>query len=107
MLRKASVVEIKTLLDAGPKCAIVMHRGPDGDAIGSSLGWFHLLQKQGIHSTVIAPDAYPDFLKWMPGNEDVLVYEKSREKTTEVLNEADLIFCLDFNAPDRMGNLKD
>lgn len=84
-----------------------MHRGPDGDAIGSSLGWHHLLKKQGIESTVIAPDAYPDFLKWMPGNENVIIYEKNRDKAVEVLKEADLVFCLDFNAPDRMGNLKD
>ncbi len=84
-----------------------MHRGPDGDAIGSSLGWHHILRKQGIDSTVIAPDAYPDFLKWMPGNEGVMVFEKNREKVAEVIKEADLIFCIDFNSPDRMGNLKD
>ncbi len=100
-----SVSEIKDLLAGKPKVVITMHKGPDGDAIGSSLGWFHILANLGISATVIAPDAYPDFLSWMPGNENVLVYDADPAKANEVIAASDLIFCLDFNAPHRMGNL--
>jgi len=93
------------LLAPKPRVIITIHRGPDGDAIGSGLGWMHILANAGIHATVIAPDAYPNFLKWMPGNEHIIVYESERDKAEKAIGEAELIFCLDFNSPARMGNL--
>lgn len=99
--------EIKSLLAGKPKIVIVMHRGPDGDAIGSSLGWYHILDNLGISATVIAPDAYPDFLQWLPGNEKVLVYERDTEAAQKAIDACDVIFCLDFNAPGRMGKLSE
>ncbi len=107
MIMNTSVDEIRKLLDAGPRIVITMHRGPDGDAIGSSLAWHHILKLSGIESTVIAPDAYPDFLKWLPGNENILVFESQAEKAKEAVAAADLIFCLDFNAASRMGDLEE
>ena len=93
------------LLEPLPRVVITIHRGPDGDAIGSGLGWMHILANAGIEATVIAPDAYPDFLKWMPGNESVLVYESQKEAAQMAIDACDLIFCLDFNSPARMGKL--
>ncbi len=106
MLKINSLSDIQILLEPKPKVVIVMHRGPDGDAIGSSLGWYHILAKVGIESTVIAPDGYPDFLKWMPDNEEVIVYESNKEKAAKAVAQCDLIFCLDFNSPSRMGDLE-
>lgn len=96
---------IVKLLEPLPRVIITIHRGPDGDAIGSGLGWMHILANAGIEATVIAPDAYPEFLKWMPGNEKVIVYESEMEAAQKAIDAADLIFCLDFNSPARMGNL--
>lgn len=101
------IPEIKSLLAGKPNIVIVMHRGPDGDAIGSSLGWYHILDNLGISATVIAPDAYPDFLQWLPGNEKVLIYEREKEKAQKAIDASDVIFCLDFNAPGRMGGLSE
>jgi len=81
-----------------------MHRGPDGDAVGSALGWKRILELKGVHATVIAPDAFPDFLKWMPGADEIIIYERNREKANKLAEESDAIFCLDFNAPNRAGD---
>ncbi len=76
---------------------IVSHYNPDGDAIGSSLAIYHLLSKSGIDAQVIMPNDYPDFLKWMPGHAEIMIYEKSREAAEKLIEKADLIFCMDFN----------
>lgn len=98
--------KIQDLLRANQKWVIVMHRGPDGDAIGSSLGWSKILRRMGMQTTVIAPDAYASFLQWLPGQEEILVFEKHGDKVREAVAACDAIFCLDFNAPDRMGDLQ-
>ncbi len=105
MINTLTTEVIIKLLTPKPRVVITIHRGPDGDAIGSGLGWMHILANAGMEATVIAPDAYPGFLKWMPGNEKVLVYESQKEEAQKAIDAADLIFCLDFNSPGRMGNL--
>lgn len=82
-----------------------MHRHPDGDAIGSSLGLKHYLEKKGYQVKVVAPTDYGDFLKWLPGNEDIVNYDHEEKCSQEALDEAELIFCLDFNHTDRTGDL--
>jgi phosphoesterase RecJ-like protein len=74
-----------------------MHQKPDPDAMGSSLGLFHYLKKMGHYVTVISPTNWADFLKWMPGIENVLDFEHNREKAKKIIAEIDLLFCLDFN----------
>ena len=84
-----------------------MHRGPDGDAIGSTLGLAHFLAKLNVKAHVVAPDDFPEFLKWMPGAEDIVVFEKDSPKAAELVKESDAILCLDFNHPSRMSALQD
>ncbi len=85
---------------------ITTHSNPDADALGSSLGLFHFLRKMGHTATVITPTDYPDFLKWMPGNEDVLIYSNdTATRAKALLNEAEAIFCLDFSDLKRIGAL--
>jgi phosphoesterase RecJ-like protein len=106
MISNAPIEDIQKLLDAKPSVVIVMHRGPDGDAMGSSLGLKHILAQIGIKSTVIAPDAYPAFLQWLPGNGDVINFEVQKELAQHAIEACDLVFCLDFNAPSRLGDLE-
>ncbi|MDY6436132.1 MAG: bifunctional oligoribonuclease/PAP phosphatase NrnA [Bacteroidales bacterium] len=82
---------------------IVSHVNPDGDAVGSSLAFSYFLQKFGIKTKVMIPNDFPGFLAWMPGIDEVLIYDKNSEKGVQCLNEADLICYLDFNAPSRTG----
>ncbi len=93
-----NIEEIIPLLDQPKKIVIVMHLKPDADAMGSSLGLFHFLIQFGHSINVVCPTNWADWLKWMPGCNDVIDYEYSNEKANKILDEADWIFCLDFNA---------
>lgn len=97
---------IELLLATPKKIAIIPHRGPDGDAMGSTLGLYHFLLKNNHQPTVIAPNDFPDFLAWLPGSETVKIFEKDTENCTKILEEAELIFTLDFNAFHRTGEME-
>ncbi|PVX44885.1 phosphoesterase RecJ-like protein [Flavobacterium sp. 103] len=97
---------IQLLLSTPKKIAIIPHRGPDGDAMGSTLALYHFLIKNNHNPTVISPNDFPDFLAWMPGSETVKIYEKDKEFCTKILEEAELIFTLDFNALHRVGEME-
>lgn len=92
----------------GLRAAIVSHTNPDGDAVGSSLAWAGALRALGYEATCIVPNKYPYFLDWMPGIEEVVVFRNDTEgRAARALAEADLIFCLDFNAVSRLEILSD
>jgi phosphoesterase RecJ-like protein len=74
----------------------------DGDAIGSSLALYHFL-KEKHDVCVVAPNDYPSFLKWMPGNEKVKFFDKQNKQSKKVLNKASIVFLLDFNVLHRIG----
>lgn len=97
------ITKAKSLIDKASKIAIIGHRNPDGDAMGSCLGLFHYLKLSKQDVTVIMPNEFPDFLGWIPGTDQVLVFENEIEKTTALLEQCDLIFTLDFNAFHRTG----
>lgn len=95
---------VKELLASPKKIAITTHRNPDGDAMGSSLGLYHYLIKKGHYPTVIVPNDFPDFLAWLPATEKVMVFENETGPATKILEEADIIFTLDYNALSRTGD---
>ncbi|MFV5692579.1 DHH family phosphoesterase [Flavobacterium sp. LT1R49] len=97
---------IQLLLSTPKKIVIIPHRGPDGDAMGSTLGLYHFLLKNNHHPVVVSPNEFPDFLAWMPGSETVKIYEKDKANCTKILEEAELIFTLDFNALHRTGEME-
>lgn len=83
-----------------------MHTKPDADALGSSLGLAAYLKKRNHRVDVISPSDYPDFLKWMKGNEGVIIYNSGNEiQTRRLIHEAELIFCLDFSSLNRLDGL--
>lgn len=96
--------EIKKLLSQPKKIVIVSHRNPDGDAYGSSLALYHFLEKANHNVTVISPNDCPDFLKWLPGQDQIVIFEKEEQKATEIIKAAEIIFTLDFNALHRAGS---
>jgi len=100
------IQEIVELLSTPKKIVIIPHRSPDGDAMGSTLGLYHLLMQMKHQAVVISPNDFPSFLDWMPGSENVLVYENDREATSKWIAAADLIFTLDFNALHRTGEME-
>jgi phosphoesterase RecJ-like protein len=102
MLDLASLTE---LLDQPRKIVITTHHKPDGDAMGSSLGLYNYLIQQGHHAKVIAPTDYPDFLSWMPGNEEVIIYTENTKLSATLIADAEIIFCLDFNSLSRINEM--
>ena len=105
-MKKEEIQSINQLLANPKKIAIIPHRSPDGDAMGSTLALYHFLLKDGHQPVVIAPNDFPEFLAWLPSSDQVLIYENEKEKTTQILNECDLIFTLDFNALHRTGEME-
>jgi phosphoesterase RecJ-like protein len=105
-MKDADIQAIQELLSTPKKVVIIPHRSPDGDAMGSTLGLYHFLKKLDHEAIVIAPNEFPDFLAWLPASEKVLIYEKEKEKTSEVILAADLVFTLDFNALHRTGEME-
>ena len=99
------ILAIQELLASPKKIAIIPHRSPDGDAMGSTLALYHFLLKLNHNVTVIAPNDFPDFLAWIPGSDKVLVFENDIQTTTKILQESEIVFTLDFNALHRTGDV--
>lgn len=102
-MNKDTTKTVTKLLASPQKVVIVGHKNPDGDAVGSCLGLSFFLKSLGHSTTVIMPNDFPDFLKWLPGCEEIISYEKEVQKSTKIFKSADLIFTLDFNSLDRVG----
>ncbi len=85
---------------------VVSHKNPDGDAIGSALGVSNMLEQSGLRSDVILPDPCPDFLKWLPGYKKVTHFERNPGKVGKLIDDADAVIMVDFNDPDRLGEMK-
>ena len=101
------ITKVKKAIDKVDKIAIVVHVGPDGDAMGSSLALWHYLMTIEKEPVVIVPTPFATFLNWMPGSEQVIVYEKDKEKADAIFASTELIFTLDFNTANRMAMMKD
>ena len=101
------ILEITAELARAEKIVIVPHKGPDGDAMGSTLGLMHFLRDKGHTAHVIAPNDYPHFLKWLPGNDEVIIYESEKEKADKLIEEAEIVFTLDFNHLSRCGGMQE
>jgi phosphoesterase RecJ-like protein len=97
---------LKDALSSPKKIAIIPHKNPDGDAIGSTLGLYHYLKDKEHSATVISPNDYPEFLKWMPGEDTIVKFDSDKSKALSILKEADFVFTLDFNVLDRIETMK-
>ncbi len=97
--------ELKQYLSSPRDLAIVVHRNPDGDAIGSALGLFHVLRQMGHTIRLLAPSEYPPVLNWMPGVEAFIIYDLKDQEAKQALERSELVFALDFNALDRIDKM--
>ncbi|MEX0987867.1 MAG: bifunctional oligoribonuclease/PAP phosphatase NrnA [Bacteroidales bacterium] len=107
MLDNQSITKITKIIEKKDPVVIISHINPDGDAIGSSSALALYLKKKGVPVSVIIPNKVPEFLQWMPGFDMVKTYKEQKEACKKLLNEAETIFLVDFNDPDRIGKLKD
>lgn len=98
---------VKKLLSEPQNIIIVPHKNPDGDAIGSTLALWHYLKYRGQEATVIVPNDYPKFLKWMSGNDQILNFERDNSQAKSKIEAATVIFTLDFNHLGRVGQMEE
>ena len=96
---------ILQVLREASRIVIVSHKSPDGDSIGSSMALYHLLRKWQKEVTVVHPDAAPEFLHWVPGQQDIIAFEEKPDHGAQLLAQAEVICCLDFNEPGRVGSI--
>lgn len=101
-----SISIIKNKLSEAKSIVITTHVSPDGDAIGSSLGLYHFLKLKGIKSTIVVPNAFPNFLKWLPDSDKIVIFEEDENGKTLIQN-ADILFCLDYNEPHRTAKMEE
>lgn len=107
ILSEKELKEFRKLLDDCTKVVISAHVGPDGDAIGSALGLANYLRRKGKQVTVAMPNIFPDFLKWMPGADSILIYTRQQEQAKAAIEQADLIIICDLNQPSRLNGLEE
>ena len=105
-MTKQDITHIKRLLSTKKKIVIVPHKNPDGDALGSTLGLQHYLNLNNHTTHIIAPNDYPDFLKWLPNESGILKYDSQKDVCDSIIEQSDIIFTLDFNALNRAGDME-
>nr|MBA3898910.1 DHH family phosphoesterase [Bacteroidota bacterium] len=101
------IKKVKAVFEEPRKIVIVTHKNPDGDAIGSTIALYHYLKQKGHSVNMITPNEYPKNLKWLPGNNKVMTFEGHVKKATSIINDAQVIFCLDFNSLKRIDDVGD
>ncbi len=107
IIKKTEVESAQEEIEEAYNIVIVSHYGPDGDSLGSSLAMWHILKNMGKNPKVIVPTPPPNFLTWMPGAKDILIYVFDKVKADKLIKKADLILALDFNTPSRLVMMED
>ncbi len=103
-MTKEEIQELKELLETKQKIVLVPHRNPDGDALGSTLALYQYFKNQNFHEVaLVSPNNYPDFLKWMPFQDEIIDFQNDTEHAKALIKDASIIFTLDFNALNRVG----
>ena len=96
------------LIERSSHVVICAHVNPDGDAIGSALALKHYIERKGKQATVIVPNIFPDFLKWLPGADSILIHtQNQQEQIKAAIDGADLIIVCDLNQPNRLAGLEE
>ena len=98
---------LQNLIAKAKRILICGHRGPDGDAVGSALGWADYLKRLGKETVIMMPNPFPDFLRWLPGIQDISFYMRHEAEAEQTIKSCDLVFCLDFNALHRLMEMGD
>jgi len=94
------------LLNDASSIVLTCHVRPDGDAIGSTLGWKFLLESLGKSVDVVVPDNAPRSLSFLPGFDGLAVFTRHEEYCEKLFKEADLVICCDFNQPSRLDKMQ-
>lgn len=105
LLSLSETIDLMKLLQDSRKVVVCAHRSPDGDAMGSTLAWAAYLRGLGKMVSVVLPNPCPDFLQWLPEANKVTYFDRHTQTAKQLIADADLICCLDFNTLSRLQNM--
>jgi len=105
IIDEQTIEHLRALINGVQRIAITCHKSPDGDALGSSLALCHVLRRLGKQAVVVTPDMAPKALEFIPGVRELVVFTKHEARARKELTDAQLIFCLDYNALHRIDRL--
>ena len=108
IIDEKTIERLRAMINGVQHIVITCHKSPDGDALGSSLALCHVLRRLGKDAAVVTPDMAPKSLEFIPGVRDLVVFTKHEARVRKVLDDAQLVFCLDYNSLkriDRLGEL--
>ena len=106
ILTDQEAATLNEMIAASQRIVVCSHKSPDGDAIGSSLGWSIYLRSLGKEVAVCLPDALPDFLQWLPCTNQIVRYDKKSQEVVSLFEQADLVCCLDFSGATRVDEMQ-
>ena len=107
MFQDKELSALKNLLTSTGNVILTSHHNPDGDAVGSLLAMYHYLKNKGLNVAAVLPNEFPEFYSWMPGADEILIYEKQSKAVKEVFEKGGVVFSLDYNAFHRVGQMTD
>lgn len=107
LLSSEELSKLNSEIDEAQSIVLCCHVNPDGDALGSCLGWAEYLKTRGKSCDIIVPDQYPDFLRWLPGTERIVRYDKRKEEAESLIADADHVFILDLNDLKRTEGMRE
>lgn len=102
-MQNENIQKLHTLIQSSKNSVVIGHKNPDGDAVGSCMAWGLFLKQLKHNVEVVMPNAYPEFLNWVPNQDQILIYSEDKENAQKAIKNADLIFTLDFNHLSRVG----
>ncbi len=106
-MTKSDYNTIKDAIESSGQIIITSHYNPDGDAVGSAMAMYHTLKSVNANIAVVLPNRFPDYLRWIEGSGDVLIFDQHDAKAmAKLFDSASLIFCLDYNAPSRVESME-
>ena len=107
LLSETTARKLCQLIADAQHIVITCHKSPDGDALGASLAWAdYLVQQCDKQVSVVVPDAYPDFLRWLPNSEKIIRYDRHHDEVCDLFAKADLVFYVDFNDASRVDEME-
>ncbi|MCM1066536.1 MAG: bifunctional oligoribonuclease/PAP phosphatase NrnA [Muribaculaceae bacterium] len=106
-INEEAIAKAKSLIDGAERIVAVCHTGPDGDAIGSCLAATHVFSAIGKDIRTVIPDQCLFNLRTLPGAKEMVDAAKYPDFARQLIDEADLLLCLDFNEPRRTGRLEE
>ena len=95
---------LRDIIDSCENFVITTHIHPDGDAVGSSLALYQFLRNSNKQVHIFTPDSIPQSLHFLPHVEDCIPFDRQPSALADVIQGAEVLFCLDFNTLKRTGD---